>query len=602
MRLTAGKPTRNSNSMKQRILGLAALLFTLALEPVGAQHVIGTRDSLSARVDSVFRAFDRTDAPGCALGVYRDGRIVYARGYGMANLELAVPITPRTVFDVGSVSKQFAALTMLLLEQDGRLRLDDPVRRVIPEMPPYADSLTWLNLLSHTGGVRDFLTLMSLAGTSFEGFADTLDYMRTISRSATTNFPIGTRYLYSNSGWVLMAAATKRATGKTISEFAEERIFGPLGMTDTRWHWDHTAIYPNRAQGYAPRPPARGGFRIAMSQFSQFAGPGGVHTTVVDLLRWFENFDNARVGTREMLTRLQTPARLRDGSPVPAGSGSHYGLGVSLGSYRGLRTVSHGGAWAGYRAHVVRFPEQRLSAACLCNVTDAGPDTLVYKAAAVYLAPHMTADTVTTWATALKSERRATLNREALNRLAGFWRNDSLGEVRRTRVSGDTLFYGLGQLTQLVPLGPRRARLESPTEGLWELTFEGDSSGVPTRVWVRTRANTRVWRRVIPPNLAPAQLAEYAGDWYSPEIDATWVIAVDSSTLSLTRGSRRLRSTLENVGRDVFADRNSANLLEFARDAQGRPSTFLVQAGRVRNLRFERRAVREQLAVPAGER
>jgi CubicO group peptidase (beta-lactamase class C family) len=154
--------------MTQRILGLATLLFALALEPVGAQHVIGTRDSVSARVDSVFRAFDRTDGPGCALGVYRDGRIVYARGYGMANLELGVPITPHTVFDVGSVSKQFAALTMLLLEQDGRLRLDDPVRRVIPEMPPYADSLTWLNLLSHTGGVRDFLTLMSLAGTALK--------------------------------------------------------------------------------------------------------------------------------------------------------------------------------------------------------------------------------------------------------------------------------------------------------------------------------------------------------------------------------------------------------------------------------------------------
>lgn len=583
------------------MLGFAALLLAFGPEGVRAQQVIGTRDSLSARVDSVFRAFDRTDGPGCALGVYQGGRIVYARGYGMANLELGVPITPRTVFDVGSVSKQFAALSMLLLEQDGHLRLGDPVRRVIPEMPPYADSLTWLHLLSHTGGVRDFLTLMSLAGTSFEGFADTLDYMRTISRSATTNFPIGTRYLYSNSGWVLMAAATKRATGNTISDFAGERIFQPLGMTDTRWHWDHTAIYPNRAQGYAPRPRP-GGYRIAMSQFSQFAGPGGVHTTVVDLLRWFENFDSARVGTREMLTRVQTPARLRDGSPVPAGVGSHYGLGVNLGSYRGLRTVSHGGSWAGYRAHVVRFPDQRLAAACLCNVTNAGPDTLVYKAAAVYLSPHLTADTVAAWATALKSERRATLNRETLSRLTGFWRNDSLGEVRRTMVSGDTLFYGLGQLTRLVPLGPRRARLESPIEGLWELTFEGDSSGAPTRLWVRTRANTRVWHRVIPPNPAPAQLAEYAGDWYSSEIDATWVIAVDSSALSLTRGSRRLRSTLEHVGRDVFADRNSSNLLEFTRDAQGRPSTFLVQAGRVRNLRFERRSAREPAALPAGQR
>src|SRR5512145_798125 len=259
--------------------------------------------------------------------------------------------------------------------------------------------------------------------------------MRFISRSAATNFPIGTRYLYSNSGWFLMATAVKRTTVKNITEFADERIFRPLAMADTRWHWDHTAIYPNRAQGYAPRPS--GGFRIAMSQFNQVGGPGGVHTTVIDLLPWFQNYDSAWVGARDMLTRIQTPGRLRDGSPVPAGPGAYYGLGLGIGTHRGLRTVSHGCAWAGYRAHVVRFPEQRLAAACLCNVTNAGPDTLVYKATTVYLGAQMTPDTVGAWATALRNERRATVNREMLGRLAGLWRYDSLGEVRRTRLSGD---------------------------------------------------------------------------------------------------------------------------------------------------------------------
>lgn len=579
-----------------RRASVALLLGVFASRPSAAQHVVGTRDSLTARVDSIFRAFDRTDGPGCALGIYRDGRIVYARGYGIANLELGVAITPRTVFDIGSVSKQFAALSMLLLERDGKLRLDDPVRRLIPEMPPYADSVTWLNLLSHTAGVRDFLTLMSLAGVTTEGYADTLDYMRFISRSAATNFPIGTQYLYSNSGWFLMATAIKRTTGKNISEFADDRIFRPLAMADTRWHWDNNAIYPNRAQGYAPRQS--GGFRIAMSQFNQVGGPGGVHTTVIDLLRWFQNYDSAWVGTRDVLTRIQTPGRLRDGSPVPSGPGSYYGLGLGVGTHRGLRTVSHGGAWAGYRAHVVRFPEQRLSAACLCNVTNAGPDTLVYKAATVYLGGQMTPDTVGAWATALRNERRATVNREMLGRLAGLWRYDSLGEVRRTRLSGDTLLYGFAQPMALVPLGPTRARLESPSEGLWELRFERDSAGMPSRLAIRTRTGTRVWRRVSADNLSAAQRAEYVGEWFSPEIETTWVIAADSNRLTLKR-PRRQPATLENAGRDIFVDATTSVLLEFERDGRGPPGALRVQSGRVRNLRFQRRTASEQPPVRA---
>jgi CubicO group peptidase (beta-lactamase class C family) len=556
--------------------------------PVQAQHIIGTRDSFAVRADSVFRAFDRSDAPGCALGVYRDGRIAYARGYGMANLELGVAITPRTVFDVGSVSKQFAALTMLLLEGDGRLRLDDPVRRLITEMPPYADSVTWLNLLSHNGGLRDYLTLFALAGTSFEGYADTVDYLRLITRSATTNFPIGTRYLYSNTGWVLMAAATRRLTGKTVAEFADERIFQPLGMADTRWHWDNAAIYPNRATGYAPRGGS-GAFRTQMSQFTQFAGPGGVHTTVVDLLKWFQNYDSAWVGSRAMLERMQTPGRLADGSPVPAGGGSHYGLGLAVGSHRGLLVVSHGGSWAGYRAHVLRFPEQRLHVACLCNVTNAGPDSLARKVAEIYLAAAMGPDTLGAWTDAVNAAPPVRLAADALRRLAGYWRNDSLGEVRRTRVSGEALLFGHGQTSLMTALGPRRARVRTPAAALIEVSFEGDSAGWPTRALMRTRGGTQVWRRVTPANLTAAQLAQYAGAWHSPEIDATWTITADSAGLALSRPRQRAR--LDNVGGgpDAFVDRGSGMLFEFERDGGGSLGALLLQSGRVRNLRFVRR-------------
>ncbi len=187
--------------LPRRSLWLAASLSFVLVCPAVAQNVLGTRDSLTSRVDSIFRAFDRTDSPGCAIGVYRDGRILYARGYGMANLELGVPITARTVFEIASVTKPFTATAVLLLEQDGKLSLDDPVSRHFPEMLPYASGITVRQLLNHTSGLRDSGTLFDLAGRSFEGIADTLDMLRFITRSAETNYPPGTRWSYPNSGW-----------------------------------------------------------------------------------------------------------------------------------------------------------------------------------------------------------------------------------------------------------------------------------------------------------------------------------------------------------------------------------------------------------------
>ncbi|HET7039099.1 MAG TPA: serine hydrolase, partial [Gemmatimonadales bacterium] len=364
------------------------------------------------------------------------------------------------------------------------------------------------------------------------------------------------------------------------------RIFRPLGMADTRWHWDHTAIYPNRAQGYAPRGTS-GGFRIAMSQFSQFAGPGGVHTTVVDLLRWFQNYDSAWVGTRDMLNRMQQPGRLANGGPVPAGGGSHYGLGLAIGSHRGLRTVSHGGSWAGYRAHVLRFPDQDLGVACLCNVTNAGPDTLAVKTAEAYLAGRMAPDTVAAWIGAVADAAPAALAAADLQAMTGYWRNDSLGEVRRIRLAGDSLLYGLGDPARLVPLEARRARLNAPGQAFLELQFAGDSAGVPTRMTARSRGGVTRWYRVVPPSLTAAQRREYAGEWYSPELEVTWTITADSNALTISRGRRR--AALESVGRDAFADRGGGALLEFRRAASGRLEAMLVQSGRVRNLRFARR-------------
>src|SRR5688572_24892528 len=223
-----------------------ALVAGLAMSSAArAQHIVGARDSLALRADSVFQRFDRTDSPGCALGVYQDGKIRYARGYGMASLEHGVALSPRSVLDVGSISKQFTAMAILMLQKDGKLSIDDPIRKYIPEMPAYADRITIRRALSQTSGLRDLYTMMGQTGRTFEG--DTIDALRVITRSAEPNYEPGARYLYTNSGWILAAQIVYRLTGKSLAQFAQERIFAPLGMHDTRYLGDATLVIPNLA-------------------------------------------------------------------------------------------------------------------------------------------------------------------------------------------------------------------------------------------------------------------------------------------------------------------------------------------------------------------
>src|SRR5512138_1782463 len=242
---------------------LVAVAIAAGSSTAVAQQIVGARDARALRADSVFQRFDRTDSPGCALGVYQDGRILYARGYGMASLEHGVAMSPRSVLDVGSISKQFTAMSILMLQKEGKLSLDDPIRKYIPEMPAYADRITLRRALSQTSGLRDLYVMMSQTGRTFAG--DSIDALRVITHSAEPNYEPGARYLYTNSGWILAAQIVYRLTGKTLAQFAEERIFGPLGMRDTRYLADAAMVIPNLATGYAPRQG--GGYRVARSPY-----------------------------------------------------------------------------------------------------------------------------------------------------------------------------------------------------------------------------------------------------------------------------------------------------------------------------------------------
>ena len=333
----------------------------------------------AAHVDEIFSEYDHTWTPGCSVGVIRDGEFVLRRGYGMANLEYGIALAPDTVFRIGSTSKQFTAAAVLLLAQEGMLSLDDDVRDHLPGLNDFGTPVTLRHLMHHTSGYRDYLTLASLAGLRDDDYYNDEDLFEMLARQRELNFAPGDEYLYSNSGYWLLSQVVERASGKSLREFAAERIFTPLGMDDTHFHNDHAEIVPNRASGYAPTGD---GFRISMTTLPMI-GDGGVFTTVDDLLRWDRNFYDSNVGGPEFVRQMLSTGSLNDGEALT------YASGLTVGAYRGLNTVSHGGSFVGFRAEMIRFPDEHFSVICLCNRADASPSGLARRVAEVYLGDRM---------------------------------------------------------------------------------------------------------------------------------------------------------------------------------------------------------------------
>jgi len=353
----------------------AVAMFLLAGGPAALAQT-----AQNAAVDQVFADYAKAGSPGCALGAFQNGKIIYERGYGLANVEGNVPITPQTVFDIGSTSKQFTAASILLLEKQGKLSVHDDIRKYIPELPDYGRPITILNLLNHTSGLRDYLVLMSLSGINLDSVTTDGDALGLIARQKRLNFEPGTDYLYSNTGFFLLSVIVKRVSGKSLREFAQENIFAPLGMGHTQYRDDHTLLIPNRALAYDPKEG--GGYSLDVSYFEQ-TGDGAVHTTVEDLQKWDENFYSGQIGGMEFLAEIQEPGKLASGKTLD------YAKGLVVSEYRGLRTVSHGGSWGGYRAQLLRFPGQHFSVACLCNIGTADTTALARGVADAYLSAQM---------------------------------------------------------------------------------------------------------------------------------------------------------------------------------------------------------------------
>ena len=445
----------------------------------------------TGQIDALFARFDRPDVPGCAVGVYQNGAIAYAKGYGSANLEYGVPITPKTPFISGSVAKQFTAAAIALLVEQGRLSLDDDVRKYIPELPDYGAKITVGHLVHHTSGLRDFWALVQVSGMRYDDGYTAGDVIRLAARQKQLNFPPGSEYDYSNTGYVSLGVIVQRVTGKSLREFAAEQIFGPLGMTSTHYHDDHTMMVPGRAAAYSPMP--QGGWRINIWN-NDMVGQGGLITTIEDLQKWDENFYSGKVGGPGFLKRQLQQGRLTSGRTLS------YAFGLTVDDYRGLPRVEHGGSSGGYRTIITRFPSAHTSVAALCNVSDANPTMLAQQVADIVLASKFA-----------------------------------------TPGAGRTVDTARAQVT--------RSDTAAPTTA--------------------------------------SSVAGLAGRYYSQELDATYELVANGTTLTVRRPRGEV-DTLRVAGGSPRTFRGGSLTYRFAPNVNGAAPSFAVDIGRARGMEFTR--------------
>ncbi len=541
---------------------------------VGSPDAVAAPDDPATRIDRIFAEWDREDSPGCAVGALERGEFVFRKGYGMADLDHRVPITPDSVFRMASVSKQFTAAATLIAEDQGLLSLEDELAEHFPDLPPWAERVRIRHLLHHTSGIRDYLVVMSLRGQGDADFYTDADVLEALRRLERLNFEPGTEYLYSNSGYWLLARLALRVAGRSLRQFAAEHLLGPVGMDRSHFHDSHREVVPHRARGY--RPLEGGGFELDETRL-EMVGDGGLYTSVNDLQQWERMFLDPAAFGPDFVERMTSPGRFADGAEQV------YASGLALGRHRGLRTVEHGGGFVGFRTHSLRFPDHDFAVFVLCNAASAAPGTLARSVAEVFLADAMQPEAASDRAPPASPGRLAP-GRFFSARLGGAAeiRTDDDGALVLTRGGFRSPLRDEGnELTAGV--GPDRLRLTPTAEGF---------------ALRQTGQREFRYQRVAPWAPGLEALVGLAGTYHCRELEADYEIRVDARpglTLVLAGGQERPLEPFALLEADADARpsavfRSEGGTVSFLPDpaAPERARGFTLAAGRARGFVFLR--------------
>jgi len=540
---------------------LPALLLALAAVPLPVQARQLPADA-AQRVDRIFEQWSSVTSPGCAVGVGKGELTVLERAYGMADLEHDVPNTPETIFEGGSVSKQFTAGAVVLLALDGELSLDDDVRKYLPEVPDYGHTITLRHLMTHTSGLRDWGSVAGISGWGRGDRTHTHDHVLDIvSRQSALNFVPGHEYSYSNTGFNLLAIIVGRVSGMSFADFSRERIFEPLGMRSTQWRDDYRRIVKGRSSAYSALDD--GTFAINRP-IEDVHGNGGILTTVGDLLIWTRALADGRLGGPEFVRMMHQQGRLSDGSQIV------YAGGLRVEEFAGVPSVTHTGSTAGYRAFVGRYPDQGLAVAMLCNVTNVSTGGTGGRIARIFLGDH---------AADPQPPAGIELPGATLQRLAGLYRDPVTGSTVELRAEGGALRDGG---TTLIPLSETTFARGS---GGQRMVFDAATGGRPGYTLEAWQYTNQRYEPVESWQPTAAELAALAGTYHSDDAETTYVVGAEDGRLTVWQRPSRTR-TFAPIYKDGF--RSGGNIVRFRRDASGGVTGLSLSLGRVYDMRFER--------------
>ena len=528
------------------------------------------------QVDELFASWDNKDSPGAAVAVVQNGAIVYKKGYGMANLEYDIPNSPSTVFHIASVSKQFTAFSILLLEKAGKLSLDDDIRKYIPEVPDFGKTITLRHLATHTSGLRDQWNLLAMAGWRLDDVITKEHVLKLVSKQKALNFNPGEEFVYCNTGFTLLAEVVARVSGQSFAEFTKANIFSPLKMKSTLFYDDHEKIVKNRAYSYHED----NGYKKSVLSYAN-VGATSLFTTAEDLSLWTVNFGNPVVGDSSLIRKLNTLAVLNNGKTFGGA------LGQFVEKYKALNEIQHGGADAGFRSYLTRFPDEKFSVVVLSNAAEFNSGDMAHKVVDIYLKDKIKKEPVVE----VKKEESpktagVSVDQATLNTYLGDFELQPGFNISVTTNNGQLFGQATGQPAFLLtPL----SNTEFKVKGV-DATVEFVPNGGDKVNAIKLHQGGRIMdaQRLKGLDNTTENLAEFSGSFYSEELSTTYDFVVVGTKL-MAKHSRHSDFDLLPIKKDMFSGQAwFFGQIEFIRDANNGITGCKVSNGRVRNLYFKK--------------
>ncbi|MES1213998.1 MAG: serine hydrolase domain-containing protein [Bacteroidota bacterium] len=546
------------------VLGIASLRSNAQVVP----------DSISKKIDNLFTFWNKPNSPGLAIGVIRNDSLIYAKGYGMANLEYSVPISPETIFHMASVSKQFTAYSIVLLAHQGKLQLDDDIHKYLAWFPDLKEKITIRHLLNHTSGIRDQWQLLAIAGTRIDDVITQEHIVKVLSKQQALNFKPGEQYSYSNSGFTMLAEIVKSVTGQSLRQFTDSAIFKPLGMKDTHFHDDYTEIVKNRAYSYQRENLFA--FSNSILSYSN-AGATSLFTNIDDLSKWVMNFYKPVAGSKADIEQLVQKGKLNNG--VELG----YALGISSDKYKGWKQYSHSGGDAGFRTYLTVFPDLKMGFIVFSNLGDVNVYEKAYKLVDLFIKDTTTKPSVAD--IAIDTSKAIIKDELKVKNFAGDFIADD-GAQFSFVLRDNKLYWERNGRSDLLYTGPKDSfYVAKSPEVKFVFSTATDKSVVANQYWPD---NKRILIKYTTDTIGAKQRIQYAGTYYCPELDVKYEIVLKNNDLFIT-SNKYDDSKLKLAGPDhLFTDYWWMRHLKITRNAKKEISGFEVNDGRIMHLQFNK--------------